>query len=60
VKAELEFYDVKSRSKFKSMEWRIEIKQSNGKSRYFAVARVPGQAHEAWRIVSEDFAKVNR
>jgi hypothetical protein len=59
MKPELEFYDVKSRSKFKSTDWRVEIKTTDGKTRYFAVSKVPGAAHEAWRIVSEAFAKAN-
>jgi hypothetical protein len=57
MKPELEFYDVKGRSKFKSAEWRIEAKESKGKMRYFAVAKVPNAAHEAWLIVKETFAK---
>jgi hypothetical protein len=57
MKEPLEFYDVKSRSKFTSAEWRIETKVAKGKMRYFAVAKSPTGAHEAWRIVSEDFAK---
>lgn len=59
MKPELSFYDVKSKSKFTSSEWRIEAKESKGKMRYFAVARVPGAPHEAWLIVKEDFAKSN-
>jgi hypothetical protein len=59
MKEELEFYDVKSKSKFKSTFWRIETKESKGRTRYFAVARVPGGTHEAWRIVSKDFALAN-
>lgn len=59
VKSELQFYDVKSKSKFKTVDWRIEKKESKGKIRYFAVAKVPGAAHEAWLIVKEDFAKSN-
>ena len=57
MKNPLEFYDVKSRAKFTSTEWRIETKTSKGKLRYFAVAKAPGQPHEAWLIVKEDFAK---
>lgn len=53
---ELEFYDVKTRSKFKSTDWRIEVKEKDGNKRYFAVAQSPAGAHEAWRIVSADFA----
>jgi hypothetical protein len=60
MKEELEFYDVKSKSKFKSTFWRIEMKESDdGRKRYFAVARVPGGTHEAWRIVGKDFALAN-
>ena len=59
MKSELEFFDVKSRSKFKSVDWRIETREAKGKKRFFAVAKVPGAAHEAWRIVKEDFAKAN-
>lgn len=59
MKEPLEFYDVKSRSKFTSSEWRIETKESGGGKRYFAVAKVPGASHEAWRIVGKDFARAN-
>ncbi|HEX9797176.1 MAG TPA: hypothetical protein VGA52_09320 [Anaerolineales bacterium] len=59
MKSPLEFYDVKTRSKFTSSEWRIEVKDSKGTKRYFAVAKSPLGTHEAWRIVSADFAKQN-
>jgi hypothetical protein len=59
MKPELNFYDVKSRSKFATAEWRIETKVAKGKTRYFAVAKVPNAAHEAWLIVKEEFAKQN-
>ena len=59
VKPPLSFYDVKSKSKFSSEDWRIEMKESRGKTRYFAVAKVPGAAHEAWLIVKEEFGKSN-
>ena len=59
MKEELEFFDVKSRTKFKTTDWRIETKMAKGKTRYFAVAKVAGASHEAWRIVSEAFAKAN-
>jgi len=55
----LEFYDVKSKTKFTSSNWRIETKLSKGRTRYFAVTKAPAGTHEAWRIVSEDFAKKN-
>ena len=50
--AELEFYDVKSRSKFKSSEFRIEEK----KGRFFAVAKSKSGPHECWRVLSKDQA----
>jgi hypothetical protein len=56
MKEPLEFYDVKSKTKFTTADYRIEVKQSNGTKRYFAVAKAPGASHEAWRIVSKDFA----
>jgi hypothetical protein len=56
---ELEFFDVKTRTKFKSSNWRIETKQAKGRTRYFAVTKAPAGTHEAWRIVSKDFAKAN-
>jgi hypothetical protein len=55
----LEFYDVKSKTKFKSADWRIEVKESKGRKRYFAVTKAPAGTHEAWRIVREDFALAN-
>jgi len=55
----LEFFDVKSRTKFKSSDWRIETREAKGRTRYFAVTKAPSGPHEAWRIVSKDFAKAN-
>jgi len=48
--AEMEFFDVKSKSKFKTGSFRIEQK----KGRYFVVAKSPSGSHECWRIVSKD------
>ncbi len=59
MKEPLEFYDIKTKSKFTSADWRIETKESKGKTRYFAVARAPGGSHEAWRIVKADFGRMN-
>ena len=59
MKPELNFYDVKSRTKFASTDWRIETRTAKGKTRYFAVAKVPTAGHEAWLIVKEEFAKQN-
>ena len=43
---ELSFYDVKGKTKFKSSEYRIEIR--NG--RRFAVAKAPSGV-ESWRVL---------
>ena len=59
MKPELNFYDVKSRTKFASTDWHIETRTAKGKTRYFAVAKVPNAGHEAWLIVKEEFAKQN-
>jgi len=47
--AELEFYDVKSRSKFKTSNFRVEEK----KGRFFAVAKSQSGSHECWRVLSK-------
>lgn len=58
MKESLEFYDAKSRTKFKSSDWRIEKKISDGGNvRYFAVATPPEGAHETWRPVSANVAE---
>ena len=48
MKEALTFYDVKSKEKFESSEYRVENK--NG--RYFAVAKSPSGTHECWRVLS--------
>ena len=50
--AEMEFFDVKTKSKFKTTEFRIEEK----KGRFFAVAKSPSGSHECWKVVSKDTA----
>lgn len=55
AKAEMEFYDVKSKAKFKSTDWRIVEK--NG--RYFAVTKSNAGPHECWKVVSKDFGMAN-
>jgi hypothetical protein len=49
---ELEFYDVKSKSKFKTTQFRVEAKEANGKTRYFAVTKSKVGPHECWRVLS--------
>jgi hypothetical protein len=60
MKETLEFYDVKSKTKFSASEWRIEKKVSDkGRVQYFAVTKAPAGTHEAWRIVGKDFGEAN-
>ena len=49
---ELGFFDVKTRSKFKTAEYRVEER----KGRFFAVAKSPTGTHECWRVLSKDMA----
>ncbi|MDP2629419.1 MAG: hypothetical protein Q8P45_01785 [Candidatus Harrisonbacteria bacterium] len=56
MKEELEFYDVKSKGKFKTTEF--EIREKNG--RFFAVTKSQSGPHECWRVVSKDFAAKNK
>ena len=50
--AELEFYDVKAKAKFKTSEYKIEIKGN----RRFAVAISPLSGITAYRIIGKDTA----
>lgn len=49
---ELSFYDVKTKSKFTSSEYRIAEK----KGRFFAVTKSKAGSHECWRVLSKDQA----
>ncbi len=46
---ELEFYDVKSKKKFKSSEY--DVREKNG--RFFAVTKSQSGPHECWRVLSK-------
>jgi len=50
--AEIEFFDVKTKKKFKTSEFRIEKR----KNRFFAVTKSPTGSYECWRVVSKDTA----
>ena len=50
---ELEFYDVKSKSKFKSSDFEVRKKEAKGKVRYFAVTKSKSGPHECWRVLSK-------
>ena len=56
MKQELEFFDVKTKNKFKTNEYKIVTK--GGRS--FAVAKSKSGPHECWRVVSKDFAEKNK
>lgn len=56
AKQELEFFDVKSKKKFKANEYKIV----NKGGRFFAVTKSKSGPHECWRVVSKDFAAKNK
>jgi hypothetical protein len=56
MKEELEFFDVKTKSKFKTKEYKIVTKGG----RNFAVTKSKTGSYECWRVVSKDFAAKNK
>ncbi len=50
--SEIEFFDVKSKSKFKTTDF--TVKEKGG--RFFAVAKAKSGPHECWRVLSKDQA----
>ncbi|HTZ42124.1 MAG TPA: hypothetical protein VMC07_02890 [Candidatus Omnitrophota bacterium] len=56
AKQELEFFDVKTKNKFKTNEYKIV----NKGGRMFAVAKSRSGPHECWRVVSKEFAEKNK
>jgi len=56
AKETIEFYDVKSKNKFKATEYKIVTKGG----RNFAVTKSKSGPHECWRVVSKDFAAKNK
>lgn len=50
---EMEFFDVKTRKKFKATEY--DIREKSG--RFFAVAQSPSGSHECWKVISKDKAR---
>lgn len=51
-KPKLSFYDVKTKKKFETDNYRVVEK----KGRFFAVAKSPAGSHECWRVLSKDQA----
>jgi len=56
AKETVEFYDVKSKKKFSTNEYRIVEKSG----RNFAVAKSQSGPHECWRVVNKEFAAKNK
>ena len=56
AKQELEFFDVKTKNKFKVSEYKIV----NKGGRNFAVAKSKSGPHECWRVVGKEFAEKNK
>lgn len=46
---QLSFYDVKTKGKFNTTEYKVQEKGG----RYFAVAKSPKGTHECWRVLSK-------
>lgn len=51
-KEKLEFYDVKTKSKFTADSYRVVEKSG----RFFAVAKSLAGPHECWKVLSKDQA----
>ena len=56
AKQELEFFDVKTKDKFKTGEYKIV----NKGGRNFAVTKSKQGPHECWRVVGKEFAEKNK
>ncbi len=56
MKQELEFFDVKTKHKFKTSDYRIVHKGG----RAFAVTKSKTGSYECWRVVSKEFAEKNK
>jgi len=60
AKENLSFYDVKSKKKFNTDDYKIVKKKAKGRERFFAVTKSLVGPHECWRVVSKDFAEANK
>ncbi len=52
AKEKIEFYDVKTKSKFHTDSFRVVEKSG----RFFAVAKSPSGTHECWKVLSKENA----
>jgi hypothetical protein len=50
---EIEFYDLKSKDRFKTTEYRVEER----KGRFFAVAKSPTGDYECWKVLGKEQAE---
>ncbi|AJF62432.1 MAG: hypothetical protein QT11_C0001G0283 [archaeon GW2011_AR20] len=56
AKQKISFYDVKTKKKFETENYKIVDKSG----RKFAVSKSPAGTHECWRVVSKEFADKNK
>ncbi len=49
---QLSFYDVKSKKKFSTADYKVKEKSG----RFFAVTKSPTGTHECWRVLGKDQA----
>lgn len=56
AKQTVEFFDVKTKDKFSTADYKIVDKGG----RFFAVAKSKSGPHECWRVVGKDFAAKNK
>lgn len=53
TKEKLSFYDVKTKAKFETDEFKVVEKSG----RWFAVAKSKAGTHDCWRVLSKDQAQ---
>ncbi|MBI2663291.1 hypothetical protein HYX15_02035 [Candidatus Woesearchaeota archaeon] len=56
AKEKISFYDVKTKKKFETVDYKIVDKDG----RKFAVTKSPAGTHECWRVVSKEFSQKNK
>jgi hypothetical protein len=53
----MSFYDVKSKKKFETDNYKVVKKSAKGRDRFFAVAKSLVGPHECWRVLGKDAAE---
>lgn len=56
AKEKMSFYDVKSKKKFETDNYKVVKKTAKGRDRFFAVAKSEVGPHECWRVLGKDKA----